>query len=122
MKARSDWFLSDPSGLVTYRRYRSPGSLGIPSGRPSSLATPCAPPLGQAPPLPVSAPPVPSNIAAIGANPSTASSLEAPWTAVAGKPPEGGGGGGPAQGHEARPNVALRRRLSDKDKERRLVR
>ena len=83
MRARSDWFLSDPSGLVTYRlRERL-----VASPRPTSLG-----------------PPAPSPLRAAGAEPP-----------VTTKPPDGQQPGGAT-------NVALRRRLSDKDKERRLVR
>lgn len=85
MKARSDWFLSDPSGLVTYRLTRDRLD---PPPRPSSL--------GPQAPSPLRLPPGP-----LETGPVTA------------KPPDGQSAAGP---------VSLRRRLSDKDKERRLVR
>jgi len=94
MRARSDWFLSDPSGLVTYRlRERLDASP-----RPTSLGPPAKAPLR-----------LPTTMStAIG----TIGTMEP--GGVSGKPPDG------QQGAAA--NVALRRRLSDKDKERRLVR
>merc|ERR1719189_466119 len=93
MRARSDWFLSDPSGLVTYRfRERLDASP-----RPTSLGPPAKAPLR-----------LPTMSTAIG----SIGTMEP--GGVSGKPPDG------QQGAAA--NVALRRRLSDKDKERRLVR
>jgi len=94
MRARSDWFLSDPSGLVTYRlRERLDASP-----RPTSLGAP--PSKG------------PTRLPAMGAPVGSIGAMEP--GSVSGKPPDG------QQGAAA--NVALRRRLSDKDKERRLVR
>ena len=100
MRARSDWFLSDPSGLVTYR-FREK----ILSPRPTSLgpqvATPASP-VHSSNKLPYSST---SGLVDQGEVPP-----------VTGKPPDGQNQGG------AVGNVALRRRLSDKDKEKRLVR
>lgn len=92
MRARSDWFLSDPSGLVTYRLHRD---RLVPPTRPTSLGT---------------------------HSPDSTTALRLPYSApeacaVTSKPPDGQTPGGGSA-----PNVALRRRLSDKDKERRLVR
>jgi len=100
MRARSDWFLSDPSGLVTYR-FREK----ILSPRPTSLgpqvASPASP-IHSSNKLPYSST---SGLVDQGEGPP-----------VTGKPPDGQNQGG------AVANVALRRRLSDKDKEKRLVR
>lgn len=94
MRARSDWFLSDPSGLVTYRlRERLDASP-----RPTSLGAPPSK--------------APTRLPAMGAPVGSIGAMEP--GSVSGKPPDG------QQGAAA--NVALRRRLSDKDKERRLVR
>merc|ERR1719289_584058 len=90
MRARSDWFLADPSGLVTYRlRERLDASP-----RPTSLGPPAKAPLR-----------LPTTMStAIG----TIGTMEP--GGVSGKPPDG------QQGAAA--NVALRRRLSKrKDKE-----
>lgn len=97
MRARSDWFLSDSSGLVTVRV--RPEKLTSP--RPTSLGQPCfvfSP--DRLRPRP------PSSL--VG---SSSYQVEAQ---VLGKPPDGQ--------HTQGGAVALRRRLSDKDKERRLVR
>lgn len=92
MRARSDWFLSDPSGLVTYRLRER---LALPPARPSSLGSPGLPhPVPRLPVFPT---------------------MEA--GGVTTKPPDGL----PSSQAGSAPNVALRRRLSDKDKERRLV-
>merc|ERR1712106_569329 len=97
---RSDWFLSDPSGLVTYR-FREK----ILSPRPTSLGpqvATTASPVHSTSRLPYS-----STSGLVDQNESPP---------VTGKPPDGQNQG------VAVANVALRRRLSDKDKERRLVR
>ena len=107
MRARSDWFLSDwggpggrgsgGSGLVTYRPPR------LTSPRPTSLlATPttASPVRGQ------------QGVASVDSLPLSSPAHNSA-SVISGKPPEG-----PGQGHQ----VALRRKLSDKDKERRLVR
>merc|ERR1719431_535796 len=100
MRARSDWFLSDPSGLVTYR-FREK----ILSPRPTSLG----------PQVATTASPVHSTSRLPYSSTSgLAEQSEVP--PVTGKPPDGQNQGG------AVGNVALRRRLSDKDKEKRLVR
>lgn len=100
MRARSDWFLSDPSGLVTYR-FREK----ILSPRPTSLGpqvATTASPVHSTSRLPYS-----STSGLVDQNESPP---------VTGKPPDGQNQG------VAVANVALRRRLSDKDKEKRLVR
>jgi hypothetical protein len=100
MRARSDWFLSDPSGLVTYR-FREK----ILSPRPTSLG----------PQVATTASPVHSTSRLPYSSTSgLVDQSESP--PVTGKPPDGQNQGG------AVANVALRRRLSDKDKEKRLVR
>jgi len=100
MRARSDWFLSDPSGLVTYRLREK-----ILSPRPTSLGpqvVTTTSPVHSTSRLPYS---------------STSGLVDqSDSTPVTGKPPDGQNQGG------AVANVALRRRLSDKDKEKRLVR
>ena len=114
MRARSDWFLSDwagpggrgsgPSGLVTYRPPR------LLSPRPTSLlATPTA-----------SSPVRQQTVASVDSLPlsSPAHNSSAVSGVISGKPPASGVSDAPGQGHQ----VALRRKLSDKDKERRLVR
>jgi len=88
MKARSDWFLSEPSGLVTVR-VRGERST---NPRPTSLGAPHKNHIYS-----------PDRV---GVAPET--------DGVTGKPPDGQ--------HIQGGTVALRRRLSDKDKERRLVR
>ena len=107
MRARSDWFLSDwagpggrgsgrGSGLVTYRPPR------LLSPRPTSLlATPTA-----------SSPVRQQGVASVDSLPL---SSPAHNSVISGKPPAPVTEG---QSHQ----VALRRKLSDKDKERRLVR
>lgn len=104
MRARSDWFLSDPSGLVTYRFKEKLGH----SPRPTSLG-------------PQVAASVHSKSTTILPYSSAGGLLEQVDTSslppVTGKPPDGQN-----QVVGAVANVALRRRLSDKDKERRLVR
>jgi len=100
MRARSDWFLSDPSGLVTYRLRER-----ILSPRPTSLGpqhVPTASPVHSTPRLPYS--------------PTSGLVDQSESPPVTGKPPDGQNQGGPVA------IVALRRRLSDKDKEKRLVR
>ena len=109
MRARSDWFLSDwagpggrgsgrGSGLVTYRPPR------LLSPRPTSLlATPTA-----------SSPVRHQVVSSVDSLPL---SSPAHNSVISGKPPAPVTEG-PGQGHQ----VALRRKLSDKDKERRLVR
>ena len=100
MRARSDWFLSDwpgssNSGLVTYRAVARPDR--VLSARPTSLLSP-------------------SHLSHHSSHPSTPTKLPLTGSGgclqepdlVTGKPPDG--------------QVALRRKLSDKDKERRLVR
>lgn len=100
MRARSDWFLSDPSGLVTYR-FREK----ILSPRPTSLG----------PQVATTASPVHSTSRLPYSSTSgLVDQSESP--PVTGKPPDGQNQGG------AVANVALRRRLSDKDKEKKLVR
>jgi len=89
MKARSDWFLSEPSGLVTVRV--RPDRMTNSTTRPSSLG--------------------PANIVF---TPDRLSGCTAETDPITGKPPDGQNFQGGT--------VALRRRLSDKDKERRLVR
>jgi len=109
MRARSDWFLSmmysDPSGLVTYRFKEKLAS----SPRPTSLG----------PQVVTSTVSIPTNVMPYS---STGGLLEQPESLtpvppVISKPPDGQN-----QCVGAVANVALRRRLSDKDKERRLVR
>ena len=106
MRARSDWFLSDwqsgtaHSGLVTYRAVARPARVLSP--RPTSLLSPSH--LSR-----LSSPSSPSTHSTPTKLPHTGSGgcLLEP-DVVTGKPPDG--------------QVALRRKLSDKDKERRLVR
>lgn len=107
MRARSDWFLSDPSGLVTYRlkeRLMSP--------RPSSLGSHTNPetvsPHSSSTRMPYSPSGLEDNHV-IGVYPVTS---KLPPDGPPPPPVQGGSGA----------NVALRRRLSDKDKEKRLVR
>ena len=100
MRARSDWFLSDPSGLVTYR-FREK----ILSPRPTSLG-----PQVASPASPVHS----SNKLPYSSTSGLMDQGDCP--PVTGKPPDGQNQGG------AVATVALRRRLSDKDKEKRLVR
>ena len=107
MRARSDWFLSDwpgsaNSGLVTYRAVARGGGdrdRGQLSARPASLLSPSHLSLSQSSPL--------STPAKLPLTGSGGCLLEPDL--VTGKPPDG-------------QVVALRRKLSDKDKERRLVR
>ena len=102
MRARSDWFLADwpgagagGRGLVTYRPPR------LLSPRPTSLLA-----------TPTSSSPVrqQSSVDSLPLSPASGS-------VISGKPPAPICDS-PGQGHQ----VALRRKLSDKDKERRLVR
>ena len=111
MRARSDWFLSDwagpggrgsgrGSGLVTYRPPR------LLSPRPTSLlATPSA-----------SSPVRQQAVSSVDSLPLSSPAHNSA-SVISGKPPAPVSEG-PGQGHQ----VALRRKLSDKDKERRLVR
>ena len=99
MRARSDWFLSDwpgsgNSGLVTYRAVAR--GERVLSPRPTSLLSPSRL-------SPSSHPATPTKLPLTG---SGGCLLEPDL--VTGKPPDG--------------QLALRRKLSDKDKERRLVR
>lgn len=113
MRARSDWFLSDwagpggrgssSSGLVTYRPAR------LLSPRPTSLlATPTtSSPVRQQQ----------QTVASVDSLPLTSPAHNS--GVISGKPPASAvSNDTPGQGHQ----VALRRKLSDKDKERRLVR
>jgi len=129
MKARSDWFLSEPSGLVTVRVRNDPNLLAS-SGRPISLGG--QPPQTVSPERravvlgPTEVDPQqllylqqqpPANQPPQHQTSFTGKKLDqsaSTAVSITGKPPDGQ----PFQGGA----VALRRRLSDKDKERRLVR
>jgi hypothetical protein len=114
MRARSDWFLSDPSGLVTYRLRER-----LLSSRPTSLGTQVIPGTPGLPGTPGTGSPHHQSTAkmpysAVGRGDSTTQEA----CPVTSKPPDCP----PTAQGSSGPNVALRRRLSDKDKERRLVR
>jgi len=110
MKARSDWFLSEPSGLVTVRVRKDPSMLSFGS-RPSSVnqALPSLSPEKR-----ISGRTIDMDEVANSGGGSAANTPRKSDNTIAGKPPDGQAFQGGA--------VALRRRLSDKDKEKRLVR
>jgi len=162
MRHRSEWFLSDPTGLVTVKC--RPSSMVMPVMSPSSLEPPSSPnPMSGPPSLPCSRPPPlpsshPPRTTSLVVSPSVVS---APHSLVGpGVPPAPFSMGGRSMSPHvscdkmmnisstmsatsplpksslptatrgqnfvtpptAQADVRLRRRLSDKDKERRLVR
>lgn len=129
MRHRSEWFLSDPTGMVTVKCRPSSVMMTptnhrtspVPSGPPS---LPCSRP----PPLPSSQPPRPSPNCSMGRlSPNVCDNMSiSPMATMSTLPksslPMASKGPYHSSPTSAQSDVRLRRRLSDKDKERRLVR
>jgi hypothetical protein len=143
MRHRSEWFLSDPTGLVTVKCRPSsmllPATSGTTSGLSSIMANPGPPslPLSRPPPLPTSHPPTIASRSAVHgerAGQPTSSmgrlspnvcDIKSPMMMMIGPLPNSSTGQEQQQQQqqqEQQQSVRLRRKLSDKDKERRLVR